>query len=88
VTWAKANYNSIRGKIASRWKRDGSKFTLDVTIPANTTAMVFVPARSADAVTESGRLAALNDGVVLLWMENGCAVFAVESGRYEFESKL
>jgi len=87
LTWVKAGYNSIRGKIVSDWKRDGDTFTLNVTIPANTTATVYVPAKSADAVTESGRPAALSDGVVLLWMENGRAVFTVESGKYEFESR-
>ena len=33
VTWVKASYNSIRGKIVSDWKRDGGKFTLKVSIP-------------------------------------------------------
>jgi alpha-L-rhamnosidase len=88
VTWVKASYDSIRGKIVSDWQRDGDRFKLSVTIPANTTARVYVPAKSADAVTESGRPATLSDGVVLLWMENGRAVFAVESGKYRFESKL
>lgn len=87
LTWVKASYNSIRGKIVSDWKRNNDKFTLNLTIPANTTATVYVPAKSADAVTESDRPAALSDGVVLLWMENGRAVFAVEAGRYEFESR-
>ena len=88
LTWVKASYDSIRGKIVSDWKRDGEKFTLNVTIPANATAMVYVPAKSAEAVTEGGRPAALSNGVVLLWMEDNCAVFAVESGKYEFASKL
>jgi alpha-L-rhamnosidase len=87
VTRVKAGYNSIRGKIVSDWKRDGNRFKLNVTIPANTTAKVYVPAKSPDAVTEGGRPAALSDGVVLLWMEKGRAVFAVESGKYEFESR-
>jgi alpha-L-rhamnosidase len=87
LTSVKASYDSIRGKIVSDWKRDGDKFTLDVTIPANTTARVYVPAKSADAVTEGGRPAASSNGVLLLWMENGRAVFAVESGQYEFESR-
>ena len=53
LTWVKASYDSIRGKIVSDWKRDGGKFTLNVTIPPNTTATVLVPAKSAEAVTES-----------------------------------
>jgi len=86
LTWVKASYDSIRGRIVSDWKRDSDRFTLDVTIPANTTATVYVPANSAEAVTESGRPAASSNGVVLLWFENGRAVFAVESGKYEFNS--
>ncbi|OHE77773.1 MAG: hypothetical protein A2107_07380 [Verrucomicrobia bacterium GWF2_62_7] len=31
----------------------GGKLTLTVSIPANTTATVLVPAKSADAITES-----------------------------------
>jgi hypothetical protein len=79
VTWAKASYNSIRGKIRSDWKRDASKFTLAVSIPANTTATVYVPAKSAAAVTKTG-------GATFLRMENGRAVFAIESGDYTFVS--
>ena len=87
VTWVKASYNSIRGKIISDWKRDGDKFTLQATIPANTTATVFVPAKSAGDVTESGKPATQSPGVSFLRMENGRAVFEVESGEYEFNSK-
>jgi hypothetical protein len=88
LTRVKAGYDSIRGKIISDWKRDGDKFTLNVTIPANTTATIYVPAGSADAVTESGRTAGQSTGVKFLRMENGRAVFAVESGEYTFNSRF
>jgi alpha-L-rhamnosidase len=81
VTWVKASYNSIRGKIVSDWKRDGDKFTLKIAIPANTTAEVFVPAKTADGVK-------LPQGAVFLRMENGRAVFETDSGDYTFTSKL
>ena len=87
VTWVKASYDSIRGKIVSDWKRDGDRFTLNVTIPANTTATVFVPAKSAESVTEDGRPAAQSPEVEFLRIENGRAVFAVTSGKFEFESR-
>src|SRR5579859_2118654 len=88
VTWVKASYKSIRGKIVSGWKIHDGKFTLCVTIPANTTATVYLPAKSAASVTESGRTAAQHKNVQFLRMTNGCAVFAVQSGRYEFKSEL
>ncbi|RYG39660.1 hypothetical protein EON81_00220 [bacterium] len=43
LTWAKAHFDSPYGRIESAWKRDGKRFTLDVTVPANTTATVVVP---------------------------------------------
>jgi hypothetical protein len=88
LTWVKASYDSIRGKIVSSWKRDGDKFALNVTIPANTTATVFVPAKSTESVTEAGRSAPLSNGVTFLRMENDRAVFAIGSGQYVFESKF
>jgi alpha-L-rhamnosidase len=88
VTWAKASYNSIRGKIVSDWKRDGNKFALKVTIPPNTRATIFVPAKSAESVMEHGKPAQGSDGVYFLGFENDRAVFAVESGIYDFKSEL
>lgn len=33
LTWVKCSRDSIHGKIVSNWKRDGSKLTMEVTIP-------------------------------------------------------
>ncbi|MGB7767620.1 MAG: family 78 glycoside hydrolase catalytic domain [Verrucomicrobiia bacterium] len=78
VTWAKASYESIRGKIVSDWNRDGRKFTLRVSIPVNTTATVYVPAKSATM--------AKAEGATFLRMENDRAIFAIGSGDYTFVS--
>jgi len=86
VTWAKASYNSIRGKIVSDWKRSGDKFTLQVTIPANTRAIVYVPAKSASDVIEGGKPALQDSGVKFLREENGCVIFEIASGNYTFIS--
>ena len=79
LTWAKASYQSIRGKIVSDWQRAGGKFILQTTIPANTTAEIFVPAKSPETVKKSS-------GARFLRMENQCAVFAVGSGDHRFEA--
>ena len=43
LTWVKAHHDSPYGRIVSNWQREGNNLTMDVTIPANTTATVFVP---------------------------------------------
>ena len=46
LTWAKTTYHSIRGPITSNWKIDRGRLILDVAIPPNTTAVVYVPAET------------------------------------------
>ncbi|HEQ60600.1 MAG TPA: alpha-L-rhamnosidase, partial [Firmicutes bacterium] len=87
LTWVKASYLSIRGRISVEWRIDGSDLDLKVTIPPNTTATVYVPARDIDKVTESGRPAVESEGVRFLRMEAGSAVFEVGSGNYAFQSQ-
>jgi alpha-L-rhamnosidase len=84
----RAHYDSIRGRIAGAWKAEGGRFELDVTIPANTTATVYVPAREAGNITESGKSLAQAEGVRFRRMEGDRAVLAVESGTYHFATRL
>ena len=87
LTWVKCHHDSLYGRIVSNWKREGQKLSMDVTIPPNTTATVFVPAKDADGVTESGTPAMEAKGVKFLRMANNAAVLSVESGTYRFVSK-
>jgi alpha-L-rhamnosidase len=87
VDWVKCSYQSPYGKIASNWKREGNTLIMEVTIPPNTTATVYVPVKNAADVTESGMLASKAGGVKFLRMENGTAVYEVGSGAYTFISK-
>jgi alpha-L-rhamnosidase len=88
LTWVKAHHDSPYGRITSHWKRDGDTLTMKVTIPANTTATVYVPARDAESVTESGKPATQARGVKFLRMGGNVAVCSVGSGSYEFKSKM
>jgi hypothetical protein len=79
VTWVKAGYNSIRGKIVSNWTCDKGRFTLKISIPANSTATISVPAKPANAVQPPA-------GATLVRMENDRAVFETGTGEFTFES--
>jgi alpha-L-rhamnosidase len=88
LTNAQAAYESPAGHIESAWRVDGKRFRLNVTVPPNTTATVFVPASAAGQVTEGGNPAARSIGVSPLRSEAGVTVFGVGSGKYQFESQL
>jgi alpha-L-rhamnosidase len=86
LTWASASYDSVRGRITSSWRRKGNRVTMDVTIPVGATAVVHIPATSADLVKESAKPARDAQGVKLLRMDDSRAVFEVESGSYQFST--
>jgi len=84
LTYAKAEYDSIHGKIVSDWRVENGTFTLNVVVPVNTTAAVYVPYEDAGRVTESGVPARQAQGVKLRGIEEGNAVFDIGSGQYKF----
>jgi alpha-L-rhamnosidase len=84
LTWVKADYHSIHGRIATQWRIEGGKLTVVVSIPANTTAVVRLPAANPATVTESGQPAAAAEGVKFLGSSAGESAFEVPAGRYQF----
>jgi alpha-L-rhamnosidase len=81
---AKAEYDSVHGRIESSWQIADGTFRLRVVVPANTEATVHVPTSEPMEVTESGNPAAQAEGVEHVEKGDGEAVFNVGSGEYEF----
>ncbi|MEO8373241.1 MAG: family 78 glycoside hydrolase catalytic domain, partial [Candidatus Solibacter sp.] len=88
LTFVNGTHQTMYGTLASSWKREKGQFTLEVTVPANTTATVWVPAKDAGAVTEGGKKASEAKGVKFVRSEGGAAVYEVESGKFSFRSAL
>ena len=86
LTYATAELHSSYGIIRSAWTWENDNFDWHITIPANTTATIYVPANDKLDITESGRPVQNSAGVTFLRMEDGCAVFAVKSGSYIFST--
>ncbi len=86
LTTVDASFNSIYGKIHSAWKLENGKFSWSVTIPANTTATIYVPTLNKEDVLEGNKLASKGDGIRFLKWEDNLAVFEIKSGMYSFTS--
>lgn len=87
LKFVKAMHRSPYGLIVSHWNLAGDMFDWQISVPPNTTATVHVPAKDATGITESGKPADRAEGVKLLKMENGAAVYEVGSGAYRFHSE-
>jgi len=86
-TNAAASLQTYYGLLSSSWKIDGDKIIMEVEIPANTTATVYVPASNAEAVRENGIILSLIKDINVVATENGYVVLKCGSGKYHFEAK-
>jgi alpha-L-rhamnosidase len=88
LEWAKGHYDSVRGRISVDWEQRGAQARVTVTVPTNTSATIYVPAKDVADVTESGQPIDQVEEVTFLRMEAGAAVFEVGSGTYAFSATM
>lgn len=79
VTMVSASINTARGFVKSNWTNT-DYFVLNLTIPSNTMAEVWVPSLS-------GKALAVPEGAKFLRSDRGYAVYSVRAGNYEFKAE-
>lgn len=88
LTWARAEYDSVRGRIVSDWRRKDGMFQLRLVVPANTTATVYLPGTAATQVREGRREITAVGDLHFVRQEADRVVLEVGSGEYEFVSEF
>ena len=95
LTWARGSYHSVRGKIGSSWWKFGDDIHMEVTIPANAEATVYLPLLTgAKPTIQEGNIRLVEKGDVVYGDENliikdlntreGFAEVHLGSGTYHF----
>jgi len=86
LTFVNASYESIYGLIKSDWKKNESTLEWKITIPANSSAVVYLPATNASSVmVNKQKLAQFSSSYKT---ENNNIVLTLESGTYAVNLKL
>jgi alpha-L-rhamnosidase len=83
-TNATASLDTYYGKVEAGWKKENGELQMQVTIPCNTKANVFVPATKAEQVTLDGAALMSNKEVKVIGTANGFVEIALGSGAYHF----
>jgi len=86
LTYVNASYESIYGTIKSEWKKSKTKLDWKITIPANSTALVYLPASEASAVTVDNQK--LDKAFSTSYkLEHNSLVLTLSSGSYSIAVK-
>ncbi|HEU0165226.1 MAG TPA: alpha-L-rhamnosidase C-terminal domain-containing protein, partial [Thermomicrobiales bacterium] len=84
MTFAEGSYDSIRGLIRSRLERSDGGTIVEVEIPANATAEIWLPASSVESVTEGAASVSQAAGVTAVRVDGDRVIVSVGSGSYRF----
>jgi alpha-L-rhamnosidase len=91
LSWVKASLNSLYGPIACAWQLKSNSFCLQVKVPANTEARIFVPTFGKErfkiteggrTMVEDGQYAGSVRGITFIGMEGDFAGFRSGAGEY------
>lgn len=85
LTYAKGGYDSPQGMINSAWQwSENGEFEMDVGIPVNTTAKIYLPAISPEGILQDGKPLAQMKHNGTLESAEGYVIVPVGSGQYRF----
>ncbi|MDA6068298.1 glycoside hydrolase family 78 protein [Flavobacterium sp. AC] len=85
LTFVNASYESIHGTIKSNWKKTKNNLQWNITIPANTSAIVYLPSTKVSAVTLDNKK--LDKTAVSYKVENNKLILILPSGSYVLNVK-
>ncbi|MGD8777371.1 MAG: family 78 glycoside hydrolase catalytic domain [Ignavibacteria bacterium] len=88
ITSVKVTSMSMNGKIISSWERNGENITMNVTIPVNSKAEIFIPTSNAESVLLNGSKLKNQSEAQFIDFEDNTLSVVVGSGTYTFESAI
>jgi alpha-L-rhamnosidase len=85
LQWAKGHHVSPYGNINVSWKKTDKIYSLELTVPDNTTATVFIPVKVGSDIWENNKPIASAKEIRLLGFKNNIAELKIGSGTYQFK---
>ena len=84
LSYANADLQTGYGMVRSHWKLEILSLILDVEVPANTTATLYIPATENEIIKEGGQLLGQDKNMMISQTLNDYKVIDISSGIYHF----
>ncbi|NBB28539.1 alpha-L-rhamnosidase [Cellulophaga sp. BC115SP] len=79
-----ASYQSIRGTIESHWKKEGNTTTWQVSVPANSKAIIYLPTSDYQNITEGDKNISQYKEIKIMGLSREYTILEIGSGSYSF----
>ena len=91
IQYVDCSYDSAYGEIVSNWNYEGNNWSYEATIPANTTATIYIPVEDGKDLFVNGKapeeVTIETDGLQYTGMKDGKAVFEAVAA-YNFSTQV
>ena len=87
VGFIRASHITPYGKVTSNWSQTATGYSWEISVPANSTATIWLPNADTSALTENGKPLKQSEGLQILRQEDGYTVCKIGSGKYNFHIK-
>ena len=87
VGFIRASHITPYGKVTSNWSQTAAGYSWEISVPANSTATIWLPNADTSALTENGKPLKQSEGLQILRQEDRYTVCKIGSGKYNFQIK-
>lgn len=84
LSFASASLQTYYGKVSSEWKKDNGNLILNVEVPVNASANVFIPAKYAGDIFENGKKINEVKDISVMAKQGNYVPVKLGSGKYSF----
>ncbi|MEO6550047.1 MAG: alpha-L-rhamnosidase C-terminal domain-containing protein, partial [Ferruginibacter sp.] len=84
LTSANADLKTNYGLVSAHWKLENGGTNLDIQVPVNTTATIYLPTGNAAAIKENGSALSKVNNITVKGKEEGYTIIETGSGSYHF----
>ncbi|WP_289042404.1 alpha-L-rhamnosidase [uncultured Zobellia sp.] len=88
MDFIEGSYKSINGTIASAWNWKGNRVLMNIKIPVNTKAKVYIPTSILSDIKEGNKSLSSNESIKILESNEKETIVEVGSGTYFFNAKI
>jgi alpha-L-rhamnosidase len=84
ITNARTSFDAPYGTILTEWFKEVDTFRLKVNIPANSSALIYLPCSNNSQILENNIPVSQLKDIKYISYENGYAIYRTGSGSYDF----
>lgn len=83
-----SSYNSLYGKIVSNWSKENGKLQMEIVVPPNTNALLYLRGVDHNTIKESGQLLENIQDISIKSKEMSFTCLRLDAGNYKFTAKM